>query len=403
VFARTPDGSIHRIVTEGETFDGKPAAGQRPARRRPRGGRCLLGALVSGYTPPMPAEMALPWVESPFFRALLPEQCADEGERALATRFHEQGYLVLEKHFPEELLDRAVEDVKPLFDPDVPDRPRSRIRVQDAWKESGAVREIALDEHVQKLLRFLYGRRPIPFQTLSFQVGTEQRAHSDTLHFHCFPPRFLCGVWVALEDVSPENGTLFYYPGSNRLPESTYVELGLGTHNQNLPRAFDHAHAYRGYETSMEALMEAHGLERVELIAEKGDVLIWAANLVHGGGPVLRPGSSRWSQVTHYYFEDCLYYTPMHSNWVTGDVYLRKIVDLGTGKPVPNVYRGVEIDGVDEAGTFKLLLDRQGDRETVRALNNEQVTHLKRLIDEIECSWSYKLSRMMTAPLRWLR
>jgi hypothetical protein len=25
VFARTPDGSIHRIVTEGEMFDGKPA------------------------------------------------------------------------------------------------------------------------------------------------------------------------------------------------------------------------------------------------------------------------------------------------------------------------------------------------------------------------------------------
>ncbi len=351
----------------------------------------------------MPAEMALPWVESPFFSTLLPEMCSDDEERKRATRFHEQGYLVLEKLFPAELLDRVIKDVTPLFDPDVADGPRSRIRVQDAWRESEAVRRLAVDERIEKLLRFLYRRRPIPFQTLNFQVGTEQRAHSDSLHFHCFPPRFMCGVWVALEDVGPDNGTLFYYPGSNRLADASYVELGLGTQNQNLPQAFDHARAYRGYEESMEALMEAQGLERVEFTANKGDVLVWAANLVHGGAPVLRPGRTRWSQVTHYFFDDCLYYTPMHSNWVTGDLHLRRIVDVRTGDVVPNIYRGVEIEGADKSATYKLLLDQQAGQETVRALNNFHLTRLKRLIDEIEGSWSYKLSRAMTAPLRWLR
>ena len=34
----------------------------------------------------MPAEMTLPWVESPFFSTLLPEMCVDEEERERAIR-----------------------------------------------------------------------------------------------------------------------------------------------------------------------------------------------------------------------------------------------------------------------------------------------------------------------------
>ncbi len=34
--------------------------------------------------------------------------------------------------------------------------------------------------------------------------------------------------------------------------------------------------------------------------ARKGDVVIWHADLVHGGSPVTREGSSRNSLVTHF-------------------------------------------------------------------------------------------------------
>ena len=33
----------------------------------------------------------------------------------------------------------------------------------------------------------------------------------------------MCGVWIALEDVDPDEGPLSYYPGSPRLP---YVSAG---------------------------------------------------------------------------------------------------------------------------------------------------------------------------------
>ena len=45
----------------------------------------------------------------------------------------------------------------------------------------------------------------------------------------------------------------------------------------------------------------------------RGEALIWHANLLHGGAPTRVPGRSRHSQVTHYFFEGCRYYTPMES------------------------------------------------------------------------------------------
>ena len=54
---------------------------------------------------------------------------------------------------------------------------------------------------VVDLLTFLYGRRPVPFQTLDFCTGTHQELHSDEFHFDSLPPRFMCGVWIALEPI----------------------------------------------------------------------------------------------------------------------------------------------------------------------------------------------------------
>jgi ectoine hydroxylase-related dioxygenase (phytanoyl-CoA dioxygenase family) len=156
---------------------------------------------------------------------------------------------------------------------------------------------------VLALLRDLYGREPLPFQTLNFRVGTEQAAHSDTLHFNSKPPGFMCGVWVALEDIDEDNGPLVYYPGSQKLPEVTMQDVGVPATSE----------AYLEYEAYIQRLIEREGLEPSSGHLRKGQALVWASNLLHGGAKQRDPQRTRLSQVTHYYFDGCQYYTPMHS------------------------------------------------------------------------------------------
>jgi hypothetical protein len=85
------------------------------------------------------------------------------------------------------------------------------------------------------------------------------------------------------------------------------------------------------------------GFEERSLTLERGQAILWAANLFHGGTAVTRAGSTRKSQVTHYYFEDCAYYFPMGSDTFVGKPCLREVIDLTTGRFVPHRYRGREL------------------------------------------------------------
>ena len=187
------------------------------------------------------------------------------------------------------------------------------------------------------MLRLLYGREPIPFQTLNFLPGTEQGLHSDAMHFSSIPSRFMCGVWIALEDATEENGPLRYVPGSHRFSEVQLESLGLwGEENSDKLGA-----SYAQYEQYLEALVRMHDLEVRTATIKKGSALVWAANLVHGGSAIKKPGSTRMSQVTHYYFENCIYYTPIFSNLALGEIFLRDVKDIRTGERVPHKLNGV--------------------------------------------------------------
>lgn len=279
----------------------------------------------------------MPAADSPFFS---PEQFTDPTRRQQAQHLHDHGYLVLPGLVSAGDTDAAQRETDGLFDPTRTDGPRSRNRCQDAWVESPATRRIAANAAVTEVIAELYGRRPFPFQTLTFRTGSEQRAHADTLHFNSFPARYLCAAWVALEDIDSSSGPLFYVPGSHRLPELRSIEVG------SHPLEVD----YDGYEDAVAEVIRRRELPIVEFEARRGDVFIWSANLLHGGMPVTDPSSTRWSQVTHYYFDGCVYYAPRYSDPLSGARHLRDVVDIRTGEPVPHRSDGhpVEIEPVDE-------------------------------------------------------
>lgn len=285
----------------------------------------------------------VPIVESPLLPAMLDDLGLSQDELRIANDLNERGYAVMD--FPDEELAERIERIKrnltPRFDvnleaPETIKNSGSVQRIQDAWTFDADVRAIAANEQVLELLGKLYGRRAFPFQTLNFPVGTQQHRHSDSIHFSSIPERFMCGVWVAMEDVHADAGPLTYLPGSHKWPILSNLMIGrrgFGTLQQ---------HAQDPFEPAWDALVEASGVEQELFLARKGQALIWAANLLHGGSLQYDPTRTRWSQVTHYYFEDCTYYTPAFSDEALGQLDLRSITNVVTGEIVPNTILGAE-------------------------------------------------------------
>lgn len=256
---------------------------------------------MAGMEAPAPFPGDAPLCDTPLYAR--PERAALNGaDRALADEFAERGFVIIDLALADETIAGIIDRMAPLF-PAGADR-----RVLNAWRKVEAVRALALHEQALATLEMLYGRTPFAFQTLNFPVGTEQLTHSDTIHFDSTPHDFMAGVWVALEDTDAGNGPLHYYPGSHRLPRVTLETMGLRG-----GRLSGSANYRQHYEPTIQRLVREHGLAREEAHLKRGQALIWAANLLHGGCPIREPGRSRHSQVTHYYFEGCTYWTPLLS------------------------------------------------------------------------------------------
>ena len=288
----------------------------------------------------------VPLIESPFFERLAEQAWPDPELRRIAADLHRDGFAVID--FPEEHFDAIAEAIRTKLEAqfDIDDWRRhgaGSLRVQDAWKQHEEVRHLAAHPRILDMLSALYGRRAWPFQTLNFPVGTQQPAHTDAVHFSSVPERFMCGVWIALEDIHEDSGPLEYYPGSHKWPMYGNDQLGLCAADHGGPMG-------QGvYEPLWRELVQLHGLSAKRFMARQGQALIWTANLLHGGAAQNDRAHTRWSQVTHYYFDDCAWYTPMGSDPMYGNVLFREPVDIATGATRRNTYQGREI-AIDRVG-----------------------------------------------------
>ena len=302
----------------------------------------------------------LPLIESPLFPMLKAAQGLTPDEERIATSLYEKGYAVFD--FPDADLNNRIDRIKrnltPHYGADFDDPQSEKTigerRIQDAWIFDEDIRAVASNDAVLDLLSKLYGRRAFPFQTLNFAVGTQQDAHSDSVHFSSLPERFMCGVWLAMEDICTAAGPLFYYPGSHRWPIMSNALIGRRGYGCDLGSAQD------PYGPAWRALCEAYGAEDEVFLARKGQALIWCANLLHGGCRQTDPRLTRWSQVTHYYFDDCIYYTPAFSDEALGRLQLRDLVGISDGQPRPSAYLGeiLKNSSPSHAGSFLRLLSR---------------------------------------------
>ncbi len=262
-----------------------------------------------------------PWIESPFFNDLINHQDLTDEEKILAKQFNEYGYILLDLELSDDEINEIRNEIDRLNNMSDTKTQENGYhyskgkRIFEGWRDSEILRSLALHPKIINLLNKFYKRNPYPFQTITFNYGSNQPLHSDLIHFDSLPHRWLTAAWVALEDMTENNGSLIYVPKSHKLPIFDFYDLKI-----KVPEYGKQFDSYQEYENFIQQLVSTNQLPVESLICKKGQVLIWAANLIHGGDVIRDPNSTRYSQVTHYYYDDCdVYYSPMFSDAWKGD------------------------------------------------------------------------------------
>jgi ectoine hydroxylase-related dioxygenase (phytanoyl-CoA dioxygenase family) len=213
------------------------------------------------------------------------------------------GYAILENFLSSERVATINAEVERLIDDKHVNFRYGGKKIMFAFHVSPLIRSIGEDEELQQILSLLMGKEMSLFQSINFIKGSEQRTHSDTIHMTTFPLGNMLAVWVALEDISEDNGPLHYYPGSHQLPY--ILNKDFGNEGSTL---FLGNKTYADYEDKIEAIIQEQQLEKKTFLAKKGDIFIWHANLLHGGNPMNDPNLTRKSMVFHYYSNDAICY-----------------------------------------------------------------------------------------------
>jgi ectoine hydroxylase-related dioxygenase (phytanoyl-CoA dioxygenase family) len=261
-------------------------------------------------------ESTVPWVDRKGFPAELNRRIGagqiSPQEADLLERWNRDGFLFLPQIVSEELIDALWRDYerawleRPTCDILTEGegvirltsaRPRSRLdhhhyRLNDFHNLSEAGSLILMNRAILRFVRLAFDDTPIAMQSLTFEYGSEQRCHQDFPYVKSGILSHLIGSWVACEDVTAENGPLFYYRSSHRIPKFSF-DGDLAFHGQR-PELVEEYETYLGQEC------RTRGLERVEQRMQKGDVILWHSALVHGGAPVVDRTRTRKSFVSHY-------------------------------------------------------------------------------------------------------
>jgi phytanoyl-CoA hydroxylase len=165
-------------------------------------------------------------------------------------------------------------------------------KVLDVHATIASARDAMFAPKLARFLELVFDAKATAFQTLYLERGSEQGVHQDTAFVYVDPPLDFAATWIALEDIQEGSGELEYYPGSHRLPHTLFGEKQTKAFEPSDPIA-------ARYADYLHEKCAVAGLTLERFRPKKGDALVWAADLVHGGAP-RTVMTTRRSLVTHY-------------------------------------------------------------------------------------------------------
>lgn len=172
----------------------------------------------------------------------------------------------------------------------------SSQRIEQLHQHQGSIARLWRHPLILDFLSKVFDSQPLPCQTLTYVFGSEQDFHQDTVHLTPFPAGYMCGVWVALEDIQADSGELVIIPGSHRL-----TRVYRDTVNCGPVRGGNWAEFGDKVNSFWEKLRQDSGLNELVYRPARGSILVWHENLMHGGSKRRNPELSRRAIVSHYF------------------------------------------------------------------------------------------------------
>ena len=165
---------------------------------------------------------------------------ADIDDRQIA-RFHEQGYLAIQRAFTPQQIESAGQAMWDLIDGKSQDfkgvlaeaakrgqfseltGKARRDSVRKIWKfvdYDTRLNDLAHDPNILSVLSRMMDDTPVLFQDMGLikppHIGREKPWHQDCAYFNYPVGTTVVGVWIAIDAATEENGCLHIIPGSHR-------------------------------------------------------------------------------------------------------------------------------------------------------------------------------------------
>lgn len=248
------------------------------------------GKLKLGWISAVEAEQLSHWIDNGFLKisaALEPEQLR-RAQEELSRLYNGQSNA--------QLFDCVADGPTPsTFRPSFATLPAKALCVH--WLYPG-LRDAMFSPKISRFLALLFERPALATQTLGFYRGSGQGGHQDSAFVGYTLPMQFAASWIALADVQPTAGELFYYPKSHRVPDFLFGGDFKNVGEFERLRSNDLVESEkRQYDAAVNR--KVADLKRESFLPKAGDALIWSADLVHGGSPV-SSDLRRESLVTHY-------------------------------------------------------------------------------------------------------
>ncbi len=168
--------------------------------------RSVLLPISSMDLPASPAT-ELPWLDTPEGVAKLPThpglQPFDAATREAILTWPTNGYLVLRGLFEPNEVAEINSEIDRLIRDKVVDFNFTGRKIMFAFHYSELLRKYVHDRRILDVMDFVLGKKMQVFQSINFLTGSEQAAHSDSIHMTTHPLGYMTAAWIALEEITP--------------------------------------------------------------------------------------------------------------------------------------------------------------------------------------------------------